>query len=611
MRCAVHGKMRAVDCLIETGAGWVCSPGNQCKNGNKEVSCKFWQEGKCTKGEMCPFAHGEPSMGPQEGPFGYGKGKGCGGWGPGPCGHDKGCGKPWRDWMGGKDWGPPPGYHDWGPPGGKDCWGPRGCGKDWGPPGGKDWGCGKDWGPKGGCCDWGPPGCGGDWGPGGCGHDWGPPCWGGKGGCKGPAIGAGPPLPGMKGTSGKGKGGKPLDEEERYQCADHGKLRAMTFLQDMGGGVWVCKEGFRCQVADAGGVKRAFCRFYANGSCQRGEACTFAHAEEEIGAPIATEVLDGPDSRGPPARGGGKAQDGEAICLLHNKKRALSCLQDAGDGSGGHVCKPGSECKDASSRGAGTPCKFWAQGKCVKPDCPFLHDGEAIGARRPPTGDDFSSPRMGSSRPPKFAGGFDDGFSWGPDSQAGGQDWQVLCSVHNKMRRASYLEDAGDGRMVCRPGSECQGAEGSVKRSMCKFWMQGSCQRGSQCAFAHDESELGAPVPEGALLEFEPKGAGKGKSENEDKVMCARHGKMRVMSCLEDSADGTGAFVCRSGCECRGFSADGAAQPVDVPCRYWAMGKCSKGEACPFVHPDFGAFQKGGFVEFGKGSSRPGRYSPY
>eukprot|EP00405_Crypthecodinium_cohnii_P051913 CAMPEP_0206590354 /NCGR_PEP_ID=MMETSP0325_2-20121206/39561_1 /ASSEMBLY_ACC=CAM_ASM_000347 /TAXON_ID=2866 /ORGANISM="Crypthecodinium cohnii, Strain Seligo" /LENGTH=103 /DNA_ID=CAMNT_0054099273 /DNA_START=6 /DNA_END=314 /DNA_ORIENTATION=- len=63
--CSVHGKMRNVDCLVQTGAGWVCSSDAQCR-GTKTTICKFFAEGKCTKGDDCTFLHEEGEPAPAE-----------------------------------------------------------------------------------------------------------------------------------------------------------------------------------------------------------------------------------------------------------------------------------------------------------------------------------------------------------------------------------------------------------------------------------------------------------------------------------------------------------------------------------------------------------------
>lgn len=33
--------------------------------------------------------------------------------------------------------------------------------------------------------------------------------------------------------------------------------------------------------------------------------------------------------------------------------------------------------------------------------------------------------------------------------------------------------------------------EATTKRTICKFWQEGSCTRGSECTWAHGEEELG------------------------------------------------------------------------------------------------------------------------
>lgn len=40
----------------------------------------------------------------------------------------------------------------------------------------------------------------------------------------------------------------------------------------------------------------------------------------------------------------------------------------------------------------------------------------------------------------------------------------------------------------------------SVKKTICKYWEMGTCRNGDQCTWAHGQEEVGAPMPEEALL---------------------------------------------------------------------------------------------------------------
>eukprot|EP00401_Gymnodinium_catenatum_P042085 CAMPEP_0117511920 /NCGR_PEP_ID=MMETSP0784-20121206/28759_1 /TAXON_ID=39447 /ORGANISM="" /LENGTH=436 /DNA_ID=CAMNT_0005307613 /DNA_START=54 /DNA_END=1364 /DNA_ORIENTATION=+ len=319
--CSVHGKLRSVDSLVADGwGGMCCAPSAQCKTGGvtsvkKRTLCRFWQEGRCMQGTNCSFAHGEDEIGQQTqdggmgcagadipmgapmgapmnapmgalansstGPMGgddgcngcaaLGDANGCGpgGCSGGPCGAGaKGCGKfgkasmgaldAWDSW-GTWDW---DGWGDWGDWGGKgmDSWGMGGMGGGWGPMGGKGMG-GKGMDGKGMGCDW-----GGGWGPMGKGAGWGMD-WGcGKGGCKGGKGGKG------------GKGPQAL-------CARHNKPRGYNFLIEQPDGTYICKAGMECKLADTseGGIKRTLCMFFAKGACTRGEFCSYAHGEEQLG----------------------------------------------------------------------------------------------------------------------------------------------------------------------------------------------------------------------------------------------------------------------------------------------------------------------------------------
>merc|ERR1711935_873945 len=83
--------------------------------------------------------------------------------------------------------------------------------------------------------------------------------------------------------------------------------------------------------------KNAICKFFAKGSCDRGEDCAFAHSEDEIGMPVSEAALTGA------AAAARSKPEQKAMCSIHNRMRSISCLQEAGGGA--FVCTPDSACR--------------------------------------------------------------------------------------------------------------------------------------------------------------------------------------------------------------------------------------------------------------------------
>merc|ERR1712072_318106 len=66
-----------------------------------------------------------------------------------------------------------------------------------------------------------------------------------------------------------------------------------------------------------------------------------------------------------------------------------------------------------------------------------------------------------------------------------------------------------------------------IKRTICKFWLEGKCDRGDKCSFAHGETEIGKKITEESRQQ--------------------------------------------------------------VTCRFWLQGKCKKGDGCKWAHKLTGA----------------------
>eukprot|EP00933_Yihiella_yeosuensis_P061084 TRINITY_DN6390_c0_g1_i1.p1 TRINITY_DN6390_c0_g1~~TRINITY_DN6390_c0_g1_i1.p1 ORF type:complete len:292 (+),score=59.48 TRINITY_DN6390_c0_g1_i1:91-966(+) len=202
--CATHGKNRSLDSLVEDGwGGMVCAPGKECKVSGgvrdsqasapsrsstpnfKRKICAFWQEGRCTKGRDCTYAHGEDDSGgsPDDGFGGKGWLGEVAGLVTGISNALKGTGK-------------------------LDKLGSKGVGKMAAMLAAKGYR--------------GPPGKGDRYG------DYGP-IRGGKGG-------AGPP-----------KGPKPPALGDTKICCIHNKTRSLNALADNGDGTFSCKPNMECK----------------------------------------------------------------------------------------------------------------------------------------------------------------------------------------------------------------------------------------------------------------------------------------------------------------------------------------------------------------------------
>lgn len=98
------------------------------------------------------------------------------------------------------------------------------------------------------------------------------------------------------------------------------------------------------------------------------------------------------------------------------------------------------------------------------------------------------------------------------DYQKGGPEDEVEKeenSAKGADRKGGHHREKG-GRLSEKGGSSMgMPWKESYKRTICRHWERGRCDRGTECAFAHGEEDKGNPVPIGNW-EY-PKGGGKGK----------------------------------------------------------------------------------------------------
>eukprot|EP00927_Polykrikos_kofoidii_P020401 TRINITY_DN19667_c0_g1_i1.p1 TRINITY_DN19667_c0_g1~~TRINITY_DN19667_c0_g1_i1.p1 ORF type:complete len:673 (+),score=115.39 TRINITY_DN19667_c0_g1_i1:57-2021(+) len=602
--CVAHQKKRSSDCLVLTGAGYVCAPGHECKIGGgcggcggcsssvseqkEPVVCKFWVQGNCNKGDDCAFAHPEGGGAARE-PWGCGEGVAAP-WGcmqPWACMPPWGFGAPWGA-VGGSPWGV--GASPWGP------WGGKVGGNTWFGPGGDAKGAGKMMAMM-------------MKGKGAMGQGMG--CMGGMGGMmmKGKAMGKsmGDMMMMMQMMKAKGKGGMKgmgkMDAEfteewgddvpiadspkgsgrqeneskkggggavgsigpsapsyNRTVCSVHGKLRTALSLKDNGNGTMVCRPGYECKGVSQGQARKS-CRLYADGLCLKGDSCTFAHDDDELGEAAREDNLE--------------------MALQEADQEFEAAL---GRLSKAHGEVPNGKVDDDVDRGEGDVADFVWGGDGAETQYEWGDDAETP-VRTPPA----PRPSMGAKAVPRPTQGSASNNK-GKGGALASDDVQEFCSVHNKMRSFNCLVEVGEGNFACRPGKTCNVAGPTgLKRALCKFFLNSSCSRGESCTYAHGEEELGTPIersdpaPSSNVLgAADSAGWDTQQSpQNEEIVVCARHGKRRKISCLEDSGDGV--YTCGPGNLCKA----GVPPTKKIRCKFFASGTCDRGEACTFIHDEF------------------------
>jgi len=200
----------------------------------------------------------------------------------------------------------------------------------------------------------------------------------------------------------------------------------------------------------AGGTKRTICKFWEEDACTKGDLCTFAHGPEEIGARILVEPL--PFCREIPSHTGGYG------------------LAPIGGSTG------------STPMVKRTICKFWEQGTCTRgAECTWAHGEEDRGA----VFEEEMSPSPHRHAAPRYVPA-------GPRSgQGGGKSLYGAASVFEAPKRKGL-----ESHDIASPSGLYAGKCGEqlLKRTMCKFWLEGQCSRGESCTWAHGVEDKTVPV---------------------------------------------------------------------------------------------------------------------
>jgi len=135
----------------------------------------------------------------------------------------------------------------------------------------------------------------------------------------------------------------------------------------------------------------------------------------------------------------------------------------------------------------------------------------------------------------------------------------------------------------------------SLKRTACKFWLQGLCERGDLCTWSHGEAEDAAaaatPPP------WSRHGSGGGRQHHWSGVVSDGHGSETTVvrrTLCKFWQEGN----CSKGPQCswahgeRELGTLVAAEAPREPCRFFLAGGCQKGNLCAYPH--VGAAEDGG-----------------
>ncbi|CAE7702614.1 bioC [Symbiodinium sp. CCMP2592] len=300
-------------------------------------------------------------------------------------------------------------------------------------------------------------------------------------------------------------------------------------------------------------VKRTICKFWEDGACKNGATCTWAHGAEELGMPLSPrpEAM-GPNAKKTLCKFWlqGTCTKGSSCTFAHGDQELVGSATSTAPVSSlwqGLMQRRSAAVSTAPPQGswrapsAGvsskrTICKFWEQGLCTKGDsCTFAHGEEEIGA--PLVAVENIQPTE-PIRPVKVTGPAVP-FG-GPDAVvAGGNTKRTICRFWEQeelgapvldratTRRGDGFAIKGNGRGREEPPRHSlshfgvskvftgafqalpsavelnRGQTGTVpswnggkgvaeqplKKTICKFWLEGQCSRGETCTWAHGEEE--------------------------------------------------------------------------------------------------------------------------
>eukprot|EP00933_Yihiella_yeosuensis_P074593 TRINITY_DN8355_c0_g1_i5.p1 TRINITY_DN8355_c0_g1~~TRINITY_DN8355_c0_g1_i5.p1 ORF type:complete len:368 (+),score=77.73 TRINITY_DN8355_c0_g1_i5:76-1179(+) len=355
-----------------------------------------------------------------------------------------------------------------------------------------------------------------------------------------------------------------------------------------------------------GNAKTVLCKYWDQGTCTKGDSCTFAHGDGDL--------------RGTYGKGGKSSGKGKAP---PQKVYGDTRKRPADDDMGGDYKRQNTQTVPGYKT---QMCAFFPVGKCAKGNaCTYAHhEWELTGGSQPqyeaapaPSNGSYHRAPPPAARPVGPPPGHWDAApspaSW--TSQAAGTPHNfktVICKYWEqgtctKGRDCTFAHGAHDtgssgggskggkgggkaaGKMQipkafepAQPAYQPSGDDAAkYKTKMCNFFLEGRCTKGDDCTFAHDESELAAAPPRSA-----PKGAEKGKGgkgssfKGTGKVGTNNNPYGIIIPSMEkDNGAATGAYV-----DAARKSDSRPSNYKSVLCTHFENGDCRRGEACSFAH---------------------------
>eukprot|EP00930_Biecheleria_cincta_P025550 TRINITY_DN1817_c0_g1_i1.p1 TRINITY_DN1817_c0_g1~~TRINITY_DN1817_c0_g1_i1.p1 ORF type:complete len:638 (+),score=76.53 TRINITY_DN1817_c0_g1_i1:270-1916(+) len=297
--------------------------------------------------------------------------------------------------------------------------------------------------------------------------------------------------------------------------------------------------------------KIAMCKFFSQGACSRAASCEFAHDEAELGICWPCEYCGFVNVEVNAVCGG----SGRKGCKKPKPRGKAYNFGNIWQGDAG--ARQGSMQLSHASHSAAAKrsmCKFFQQGACSRGDaCQFAHDKAELG-----TPWQCSSCGFTNVEANEVCGGSGTKGCKMPKPHLGA-DISRLARLGGKgYRQDTNAADMNQQFNLPFAGQQFSlaGDQAEAKKAMCKFFLQGSCKRGSMCEFAHSEAELG------------------------EMWQCAGCGFTNVQA--NDVCGGGGRLGCKMPRPQRSFEQQTAAKRS--MCKFFLQGACTKGEGCDFAH---------------------------